>query len=55
MSEHEHDKPEDFLGVEPTQKQLLAAIYGIVHQLEVKLDKVAKRVEALDRLWNKPP
>jgi hypothetical protein len=51
----ENDNPEDFLGVEPTEKQLLAAIYGIVHQLEQKLDRLAARVEALDRRGNRPP
>jgi len=51
----EPDSPEDFLGVEPTEKQLLGAIYGIVHQLEIKLERIEKQVKALDRLWNKPP
>jgi hypothetical protein len=38
------ESPQDFLSSEPTEKQMLSAIYGIVLQMEQKLDQVLKEI-----------
>jgi hypothetical protein len=37
----------DFLGCDPTEKQLLSAIYGIVAEIERKIDRLEKNVALL--------